>query len=120
MARRAAGSAFSNLAAARVPGVETKRDGSGRTWTFLSNHGHILVALSRNPNARIRDLAAEVGITERAAQAIVNDLEADGYITKVRVGRRNEYRLHPELHFRHPAESERAIGSLLEIFRNPA
>ncbi len=90
--------------------------GPGKKWTFLSNHGHVLVALSRNPQARIRDLAAEVQITERAAQAIVNDLEADGYVTKVRVGRRNEYHLHPEGHFRHPAEDAQPVGALLEIF----
>ena len=87
-----------------------------RKWTFLSNHGHVLVALSRDPQARIRDLAASVGITERAAQAIVNDLEADGYVTKVRVGRRNEYHLHPDMHFRHPAEDTQPIGALLKIF----
>ena len=92
-----------------------------KKWTFLSNHGHVLVALSRDPHARIRDLAAEVGITERAAQGIVNDLEVDGYVTKVRVGRRNEYHLHPQMPFRHPAEATERVGDLLEIFsRTPA
>lgn len=87
-----------------------------RPWTFLSNHGHVLVALSRDPSARLRDVADTVGITERATQAIVRDLEEAGYITKVKVGRRNEYRLHPHRRLRHPAESGTPIQALLGIF----
>jgi DNA-binding Lrp family transcriptional regulator len=87
-----------------------------RTWTFLSNHGHVLVALSRDPSARLRDIADTVGITERATQAIVRDLEEGGYVTKVKVGRRNEYRLHPHRRLRHPAESDTPIKALLGIF----
>ncbi len=87
-----------------------------KSWTFLSNHGHVLVALSRDPQLRIRDLADEVGITERAAQAILSDLEAEGYLTKVKVGRRNHYEVHPDLRFRHPSESAARIGELLAIF----
>jgi len=89
---------------------------SARTWNFLTNHGHVLVFLSRDPEARIRDIAAAVGITERAAQAILGELESDGYVTKVKVGRRNRYEIHPELTFRHPAESGRPIAELLRIF----
>lgn len=87
-----------------------------RGWTFLSNHGHVLVALSRDPSARLRDIAEAVGITERATQAIVRDLEEGGYLTKVKVGRRNEYRLHPHRRLRHPAESDIPIKDLLGIF----
>lgn len=87
-----------------------------RSWTFLSNHGHVLVALSRDPSARLRDIAAAVGITERATQAIVRDLEAGGYVTKVKVGRRNEYQLHPDRRLRHPGESGTPIRDLLGIF----
>lgn len=87
-----------------------------RSWTFLTNHGHVLVAISRDPVARLRDLATDVGITERAAQIIVRDLETAGYITKVKVGRRNEYHLDPDRHLRHPAESSVPITSLLELF----
>ena len=76
-----------------------------RRWTFLSNHGHVLVALSRTPDARVRDLADEVGISERAALSILGDLETAGYISKQKVGRRNTYRLHPDMRLRHPAES---------------
>lgn len=85
-------------------------------WTFLSNHGHVLVALSRDPAARIREIAAVVGITERAAQAILKDLEVAGYVTKEKVGRRNAYSLNTELRLRHPAEAETSVRDLLDIF----
>jgi hypothetical protein len=108
-------------------GVRTEADvvdrgtagrGSGRApeWTFLTNHGHVLLALARDPQSRLRDVAALVGITERAVQAIVADLEAEGYLTRIRVGRRNVYRLHPQRRFRHPAEARHRIGELLDLF----
>ena len=87
-----------------------------RQWTFLTNHGHLLVAISRRPEARIRDLAEEIGITERAAQLILRDLEDAGYVSKTKVGRRNHYTVEPGSHLRHPAESAVPIGSLLELF----
>ncbi len=87
-----------------------------REWTFLSNHGHVLVHLNRDPNSRIRDIANSVGITERSAQAILADLEDSGYVTISRVGRRNRYKIHPSLKFRHPAEESKPISSLLKIF----
>ena len=61
------------------------------SWTFLTNHGHVLLAIADDPETRLRDIAARVGITERAAQLIVSDLEAGGYLTKEKVGRRNHY-----------------------------
>jgi hypothetical protein len=88
-------------------------------WTFLTNHAHVLLALARDPQCRLRDVAALVGITERAVQAIVADLEAEGYLTRIRVGRRNVYRLHPQRRFRHPAEARHRIGELLELFTGP-
>lgn len=87
-----------------------------RHWTFLSNHGHVLVQLSRDPNLRIRDIADAVGITERSAQAILVDLESDGYVTVTRIGRRNQYQINPNSKFRHPAENEIPISALLKIF----
>lgn len=87
-----------------------------RTWTILSNHGHVLVHLSRDPDARIRDIAEAVGITERRAHMILGDLQEAGYITVRRVGRRSTYRVHPSRRFRHPAESSRSVGELLQIF----
>ncbi|MEU5549329.1 MarR family winged helix-turn-helix transcriptional regulator [Micromonospora sp. NPDC047793] len=89
---------------------------STRNWTFLTNHAHVLLAIARNPTARLRDVAGEVGVTERAAQAIVADLEAGGYLHRTRVGRRNEYTLNPAGRFRHPAEADRHIGDLLALF----
>lgn len=87
-----------------------------RQWTFLSNHGHVLVQLSRDPDLRIRDIAEAVGITERSAQAILVDLERDGYLTVTRIGRRNQYQINTNSKFRHPAEAEKPISSLLKIF----
>ncbi len=91
-----------------------------RGWTFLTNHGHVLICLHRDPRMRIRDIATEVGITDRAVQAILLDLEQGGYLTKEKVGRRNEYRVHPDLAFRHPSEAMRPIGELLRIFDQEA
>jgi DNA-binding MarR family transcriptional regulator len=87
-----------------------------REWTFLSNHGHVLVHLSKDPDSRIRDIADTVGITERSAQAILADLEESGYLTITRIGRRNSYKVNTELKFRHPSEASKPISSLLKIF----
>jgi len=86
-----------------------------RHWTFLSNHAHVLVCLALNPDARLRDVAAEVGITERAVQGIVGDLEAAGVIVRERQGRRNTYRLNLDAPLRHPLEAHRSIRSLLAM-----
>ena len=88
-------------------------------WTFLTNHGHILLLLARQPDLRLRDLAEHVGITERSAQKIVTELETAGYITKIRTGRRNAYELHPDLRFRHPLEADHRVGELLDLFTGP-
>ncbi len=87
-----------------------------RSWTLLTNHGRLLLLIARNTDARLRDLAAEAGITERAAQTIVGDLEAAGYVTRIREGRRNTYVLHPGQPFRHPAEADHEVGELLDLF----
>lgn len=84
-------------------------------WTFLSNHGHVLVCLARDPDARLRDVAGAVGITERAVQKIVTDLEAGGVVERQRLGRRNRYQLHPEAPLRHPVESPCTVAHLLEM-----
>jgi hypothetical protein len=89
-------------------------------WTLLSNHGHVLLAIARDPQARLRDVAARVGITERAAHTIVADLESAGYLTRHRVGRRNEYTVNPHVPFRHPAESDHLVGELLNLFTSPS
>jgi DNA-binding MarR family transcriptional regulator len=86
------------------------------SWTFLTNHGHVLLAIADDPETRLRDIAARVGITERAAQLIVSDLEAGGYLTKEKVGRRNHYTVVRGRSFRHPAEAARRIDDLIGIF----
>ncbi|MFI7542793.1 helix-turn-helix transcriptional regulator [Actinoplanes sp. NPDC049599] len=87
-----------------------------KEWTFLTNHAHVLLAIAREPTVRLRDVAEAVGITERAAQAIVADLEAAGYLQRERVGRRNQYTVNPAGRFRHPAEADHSIGDLLNLF----
>ncbi|MEZ5355356.1 MAG: hypothetical protein R2762_22195 [Bryobacteraceae bacterium] len=84
-------------------------------WTFLTNHAHVFLCLAGDPEMRLRDVAARVGITERAAQRIVADLDAEGYISTERVGRRNHYVVHPERPLRHPVEGHRAAGTLLDM-----
>ena len=76
----------------------------------------MLLAVARDPTARLRDVADTIGITERAAQAIVADLEAAGYLHRERVGRRNQYTVNRAGRFRHPAEADRRIGDLLNLF----
>ncbi len=90
--------------------------GAAKGWTFLTNHAHVLLAIARNSTVRLRDVADSVGITERAAQGIVRDLEGAGYLQRERVGRRNQYVVNPAGRFRHPAESDRRIGELLVLF----
>ena len=89
-------------------------DGSG-SWTLLTGHGHVLVEIARNPAARIRDISAAAGITERTAQAIVSDLEAAGYITRTRIGRRTRYTVNPGSQFRHPAQKGLRVGPFLDL-----
>ncbi|WP_461026728.1 helix-turn-helix transcriptional regulator [Streptomyces sparsus] len=85
-------------------------------WTFLTNHARVLITLARDPEARLRDVAEHIGITERAVQLIVADLEAAGYLTRTRVGRRNRYTIDPTVALRHPAEAEHPVGDLLATF----
>jgi DNA-binding IclR family transcriptional regulator len=84
-------------------------------WTFLSNHAHVLLCIYRDPTSRLRDVSAEVGITERAAQRIVSELEDEGYLRRERSGRRNEYKLDPGVPLRHPLESGHSVGELLAL-----
>jgi len=87
----------------------------GGTWTLLTGHGHVLVEITRNPEARIRDIAAVAGLTERAVQAIVADLEAAGYLTRIRTGRRTVYTVDPDRLFRHPAQEGHRVGPFLTL-----
>ncbi|MEU9233923.1 helix-turn-helix transcriptional regulator [Streptomyces subrutilus] len=85
-------------------------------WTFLTSHARVLLTLARDPGARLRDVAATCVLTERTVQSIVADLEQGGYLTRVRQGRRNHYRISPRAKFRHPAEAGRDIAGLLALF----
>ena len=82
-------------------------------WTFLSNHAHVLVCLARDSEARLRDIALNVGITERRVSSIVTDLEAEGVIKISRNGRRNSYSVNRRARLRHPLESHQTVGDLL-------
>jgi DNA-binding IclR family transcriptional regulator len=87
----------------------------GGSWTLLTGHGHVLVEIARNPDVRMRDISAAVGLTERAVQAIVSDLESAGYLTRDRIGRRNRYTVNPESVFRHSAQAGLQVGPMLDL-----
>ncbi|HET8757834.1 MAG TPA: winged helix-turn-helix transcriptional regulator [Solirubrobacteraceae bacterium] len=89
-------------------------------WRFITNHAHVLACIAADPDARLRDIAVAVGITERTAGQIVSDLERDGYLTKTRVGRRNRYEIHGELPLRHPQHRHHTIGELIGFLGSPA
>ena len=85
-------------------------------WTFLSNHGHVLLGIAADPDIRLNDLADRVGITDRGVQLILTDLEQAGYLVKTKIGRRNHYTVRPNQPLRHPAESAHTVDELLGIF----
>lgn len=84
-------------------------------WTFLTNHAHVLLAIARDHDVRLREIASQVGITERAVQKIIAELEESGALTKSRDGRRNHYEVNTEVSLRHPMESHRTISSLVRM-----
>jgi predicted transcriptional regulator len=88
------------------------------TWRFLTNHGNALLYIALNPDARARDIAEHVGITERAAQRIVADLIAEGYLERTKIGRRNRYTIIRNGHLRHPAFTDVEIGALIDVFHS--
>ncbi|MFN3194253.1 MAG: helix-turn-helix transcriptional regulator [Aureliella sp.] len=88
---------------------------TGNRWTFLTNHAHVLCVLNAQPQMVLREVALQVGITERAVQRIVQDLEEAGFITRQKVGRQNTYEVLTELPLRHPIEAHRTIGDLLKL-----
>ncbi len=84
------------------------------SWTFLTNHAHVLLAISHDPELRQRDIAHVVGITPGAVVRILHDLEENGYVRVERVGRRNRYHIDRDLQLRHPLESEHTVGDLIQ------
>ncbi|MDN4644268.1 helix-turn-helix transcriptional regulator [Arthrobacter sp. PsM3] len=90
------------------------------TWTFLTNHGHVLLSVAADPQVRIADIAARVGITPRSTLQILKDLEEGGYLQRIRAGRRTRYAIEPHQHFRHPATASWEIDGLIGLFSNVA
>jgi DNA-binding IclR family transcriptional regulator len=91
-------------------------DERGGSWTLLTGHGHVLVEIARNPTARIRDISAAVDLTERTVQVIVADLEAAGYLTRTRTGRRTRYSVNRDHLFRHTAQERLRVSPFLDLF----
>jgi MarR family len=85
------------------------------SWSFLTNHARVLLCIAADPGARLRDIAASLGITERSAYGIVTDLAAAGYVVKERDGRRNRYEIQAHLPLPEPVSREPAIGEVLEL-----
>ena len=98
--------------------VGEQQTGEGRTWTFLTNHAHVLLVVRRDPDVLLRDIADRVGITTRAAQLILGDLEQAGYLRRTRNGRRNRYTVLGGP-LRHPLERGRAVDDLLSALGTP-
>ena len=99
------------------------KDDSGNqdhVWHFVTNYAHVLVCIASDPTARLRDIASTLGVTERTATQLVKDLEAAGYLTKTREGRRNRYEVHDELPLRHPLHSHHTVGELIRFLQAPA
>lgn len=102
------------------PGAARRGAAAGRQWTFLNNHAHVLLCLARDPGIVLREVARQVGVTERAIQIIVRDLVDGGVLSRRRIGRRNAYRIDPTRPLRHPLESHHTVGDLLAMLLTPA
>lgn len=99
--------------------MKSSTGNDGHRWRFVTNHGHVLECIAADPSARLRDIAAAVGVTERTAAQIVGDLERAGYLTKTRDGRRNRYEVHGELPLRHARHRHRTVGDLIRVLATP-
>ena len=99
--------------------MKSRSENDDHQWRFVTNHGHVLACIAADPSTRLRDIAATVGITERSAGQIVGELEQAGYLTKTRVGRRNEYKVHGELPLRHPQHRHHTVGELIRFLEAP-
>ena len=104
--------------AVQRPSDSPPAESAGIQWTYLTNHTHVLVLLSRNPSLVLREVALHVGITERAVQRIIADLESSGVIEREKIGRQNRYRIRLDQPLRHRNESHRTIGELLALFND--
>ncbi len=95
------------------------RQGTPLSWTFFTNHGHVLLCLAADPDMTVRELARRVGITERAAIRIIGELEAGGVLTRTREGRRNHYTINESAPLRHELEEHCAVGDLIRMVGTP-
>ena len=102
-----------------VTSTETASPKKNGSWTFLSNHTHVLLCLARDPEARLRDIAERVGMTERGVFRVVTELEQGGVITRIRNGRRNRYEIDISTPLRHHLEEDRTVGGLLAWLLQP-
>lgn len=93
---------------------ETDRE-EGPRWTFLTNHAHVLILLHADPGLLLREVAARVGITERAVQRILQELEEAGVVQRERIGRRNQYEIRTDVPLRHPIEAHCSVADLLKL-----
>ena len=91
----------------------------GRSWTFVTNHFLVLLCIAEDPGIRMSDVATRIGVTERAVQGIVRDLEGAGYLKRTRVGRRNHYEIHSEMPLRHLQTQHKQLGELLRLIARP-
>ncbi len=97
--------------------TNASQEGSA-AWAFLSNHGHVLVCVVRDPNVRVREIAQAVGVTERAVQRILRELEEAGVIVRTRQGRRTHYEVNEHVPLRHPIEAQHSVGELVRVVRS--
>lgn len=88
-------------------------------WTFITNHAHVLFCIAQDPAIRLRDVATQVGLTERAVQRIVRELEESGYISRQRQGRRVNYQVHEQQPLRRPVTRHRRVAELLDLIETP-
>ena len=98
-----------------LSGDQQQESSAAGRWDFLTNHAHVLICVADDPGIRLRDIAAAVGITERAAHRIVSELVEEGYVLREKRGRRNYYTIVAELPMRHPLVQKREVGELLEV-----
>jgi hypothetical protein len=95
----------------------TTETGLRSSWFVLTNHGNVLLCVAREPTIRISEIADKVGIGERAAQKILADLVSEGFLVRIKEGRRNRYEINREAHLRHPLFADLEIGPLLDVLR---
>lgn len=100
-----------------ISSEEMAKEVKKSSWTFLTNHSHVIICLVRDPELRVRDLASEIGITERAVLRILAELEVEGVLTKSREGRRNRYTIDLDFSLRHPLESQYTLRKLTKSLK---